>query len=132
MDDSDTGDIGWALFGIGLVPLFLLFFFWVVSACVAAAIASDRGRSFGGWFAVTFFFLGPLGPGFALLAQRELNGVPVGPSRPPQVEKKREVAAGRRRFVCPRCGAENDIPDADTSYDCWRCAEHRAVKPKKR
>ena len=22
------------------------------------------------------------------------------------------------------------IPEADTSYDCWRCSEHRAVKPK--
>jgi hypothetical protein len=26
--------------------------------------------------------------------------------------------------------AENDIPEADASYDCWRCHEHRNVKPK--
>jgi hypothetical protein len=29
----------------------------------------------------------------------------------------------RRRFVCPRCGADNDIPEKDESYDCWRCSE---------
>lgn len=44
--------------------------------------------------------------------------------------KKREIAKGRQRFNCPRCGAENDLPNADTSYDCWRCAEHRNVIPK--
>ena len=26
--------------------------------------------------------------------------------------------------------AESDIPNADTSYDCWRCGEYRNVKPK--
>lgn len=80
---------------------------------------------------MTFFFLGPLGPGFALLAGREVNGVPVGPTPPPPPPEpdKRKVADGRRRFICPRCGTENDIPEADTSYDCWRCTEYRAVKP---
>jgi DNA-directed RNA polymerase subunit RPC12/RpoP len=43
---------------------------------------------------------------------------------------KRAVASGRQRFICPRCGADNDVPDVDASYDCWRCAEHRTVKPK--
>lgn len=50
--------------------VFLVFvFLWAVSAGVAAIIASDRGRSGLGFAAVTFFFLGPLGPGFALIAQ---------------------------------------------------------------
>jgi hypothetical protein len=48
--------------------LILLLFVWGVSALVAGLIASDRDRSFFGFAAVTFFFLGPLGPGFALLA----------------------------------------------------------------
>ncbi len=42
----------------------------------------------------------------------------------------RETVKGRQRFICPRCGAENDLPNAQTSYDCWRCAEHRNVIPK--
>ena len=106
-----------------------LLFIWGISAFVAGIIASDRGRSFLGFAAATFFFLGPLGVGFALVAthglieKRQLlaareAGVPaVQPT-------KRKVADGRQRFNCPRCGAENDILNADTSYDCWRCAEH--------
>ena len=124
MGGLHDSDASWALLGSGLLPLFILFFVWLVSAIVAAVIADHRGRSGGGFFAVTFFFLGPLGPGFALLAPRELNGMPVG------APEKRQISDGRRRFFCPRCGAENDIPDADKSYDCWRCGEHRTVKAK--
>jgi DNA-directed RNA polymerase subunit RPC12/RpoP len=127
---SDSG-AGWAILGLSLGPLILLFVVWVACAAVAGAIAEGRGRSFAGFFAVTFFFLGPLGPGFALLAGREYKGVPIGPLPPRSVDpERRKVADGRRRFTCPRCGADNDIPEADTSYDCWRCNEHRAVKPR--
>ena len=121
---KDNG-AGLALLGLGLLPLFILFIVWLIAAGVAAFIADSRGRSSIGFFLVTFFFLGPLGPGFALLADREVNGVPVGPAA-----TRPKAVAGRRRFTCPRCQAENDIPDADTSYDCWRCSEHRAVKAK--
>jgi DNA-directed RNA polymerase subunit RPC12/RpoP len=98
--------------------LFVLLIVWGVSAIVAGAIASDRERSFFGFAVVTFFFLGPLGPGFALIAA------------PGWIEEPTifEVAEGRRRFVCPRCCAENDIPKADASFNCWRCSEHRKVK----
>lgn len=44
-------------------------FLWGICGLVAAVIASDKGRSAVGWFVVTLFFLGPLGPGFALLAE---------------------------------------------------------------
>jgi DNA-directed RNA polymerase subunit RPC12/RpoP len=72
----------------------------------------------------TFFFLGPLGVGVALLATHgEMDRLPPSPP-------KRKVAEGRQRFTCPRCGADNDLPNANTSYDCWRCGEHRNVKPK--
>lgn len=127
-DDNDS--VGWALLGLGLFPLFVLFFVWLICAVVAAVIADHRGRSAGAFFAVTFFFLGPLGPGIALLAGREINGVPLErlPSLPS--EAKRAIAAGRQRFTCPRCGVDNDIPEADKAYDCWRCNEHRNVKPK--
>jgi len=45
---------------------------WAISAIVAGLIAQERGRGFGGFALVTFFFLGPLGPGFALLARHPL------------------------------------------------------------
>ena len=66
---------------------------------------------------LTFFILGPIGVAAAAIAQ------PRTVSEPPP------IADGRRRFTCPRCGADNDILARDTSYDCWRCSEHRNVKP---
>jgi len=129
---SDDRGIGLTLLGIGLLPFFVLLFLWIITAVVACLIADHRGRSALGFFFATLFFLGPLGVGVALLAGREQNGVPV--ERLPRLlppPEKRPVHAGRRRFTCPRCAAENDIPATDTSYDCWRCDEHRPVKPPK-
>ena len=103
---------------------FVLLFVWIISAVVAGLIANYyRERSFGAVFWVTFFFLGPQGPGFALIA-------PHGGIENAQLQGPRKTPEGRRRFVCPRCNAENNIPEDDTSYDCWRCSEHRTIKPK--
>lgn len=93
---------------------------WCVLAAVAAFIApDDRKVTF---LLITLLILGPLGVAAAAVAQPRqpvAAGLPV-PATP----------AGRRRFVCPRCGASQNIPDADTSYDCYQCNEHRKVKPK--
>ena len=75
--------------------LFLLLFVWGISALVAGAIAGDRDRSFFGFAAVTFFFLGPLGPGFALIAthgriekaQLQASGWPMKRPVTPKVTK---------------------------------------------
>jgi DNA-directed RNA polymerase subunit RPC12/RpoP len=122
---ADNGeDFGAALAFLGLVPFVVVLFVWFLCAVFAAAIAADRNRSSLGSFCLTFFLLGPLGVAVAVLATRgEMDRLPPAP-------EKRKVAEGRQRFVCPRCGAESDIPNADTSYDCWRCGEHRKVKPK--
>lgn len=130
MEDNTTESegIGNVLMFLTLGPAIFVFFFWVVCAGIAAAIAASRERSPWAFGLATFFFLGPLGVGFALISPR--GGVmDMWPSIPTQ-EPKRKVVDGRRRFECPRCGARNDIPEADTSYDCWRCNEHRNVKPK--
>ena len=123
-DKTDNGgDLLAGLAFLGLLPIALILFVWLLTAFVAGVIAQERRRSFWGFFFATFFFLGPLGVGVALLATRaELDHAYLPP--------KRTVAEGRQRFTCPRCGAESDIPDADTPYDCWRCGEHRKVKPK--
>jgi DNA-directed RNA polymerase subunit RPC12/RpoP len=123
MDETPTNgeEFGTALAILGLFPIFVILFVWLISAAVAGAIAYVRERSFWGFFLATFFFLGPIGVGVALLATHGAL------DRPPA---RRKVAEGRQRFTCPRCGAESDIPNADTSYDCWRCGEHRGVKPK--
>lgn len=41
---------------------------WLVSGLIAALIANERERSALAFFFVTLFFLGPFGPGFALIA----------------------------------------------------------------
>jgi DNA-directed RNA polymerase subunit RPC12/RpoP len=118
-------DFGTALAFLGLFPLLVMFLVWLISAVVAGAIADNRDRSGVGFALATFFFLGPLGVGVALLATRgEMD-------RLPPVAARRKVVDGRQRFTCPRCGAENDIPDTDTTYECWRCAEVRTVKPRR-
>lgn len=110
-----------AFLGIGIPTLLLLIIGWLIAGAVAALIAHKRGVNPIVFFLVTAFFLGPLGPGFALVAQADADPEPA----------KRKVADGRRRFACPRCGAENDIPNEDASYNCWRCDEHRKVRPVK-
>ncbi|KXO89815.1 hypothetical protein AXK56_06555 [Tsukamurella pulmonis] len=120
-----TDDVDAAFATLTTTTLVVLVAVWFISATVAAMIAEHRGRSIAAFFFVTFFFLGPLGPGFALIAPREFRGRPV----PAGSNDVRPVAEGRRRFTCPRCGAANDVPDAETAYDCWQCAEHRAIRP---
>jgi ribosomal protein S27AE len=108
---------------LGVWPILLILFVWFICAAVAGFIADHRDRSGFGFFMATFFFLGPLGVGVALLATRgELDRLPPAPTR--------KVAEGRQRFTCPRCGAGSDIPDKDTSYECWQCGEVLKVKPK--
>lgn len=124
MEVTEDVDAAFASFTTG--ALFVLVAVWFISATAAAMIAEHRGRSTAAFFFVTFFFLGPLGPGFALIAPREDRGRPAWPR---SGTTERPLAEGRRRFTCPRCGAANDIPDADPTYDCWRCAEHRKVRP---
>jgi hypothetical protein len=97
---------------------------WILSTAAAAVIANDRGRSGIAFGVVTFFCLGPLGPGFALIAthgrieRMQLQAAWAADPRTGQ----RTIAEGRRRCVCPQCGAENDIPLAEMGYDCWRCS----------
>jgi DNA-directed RNA polymerase subunit RPC12/RpoP len=96
-------------------------FLWVLNAFVAAAVApEDRSKTF---FWLTLLILGPLGVAAAAVAQTRDSAYVAPPKRP--------IATGRRRFVCPRCGAENDIPESSRSYDCWRCTEHRKVEAPK-
>jgi DNA-directed RNA polymerase subunit RPC12/RpoP len=126
MDDSQNWgeELGNAIVDLMRGMFWAMVVYLIISAIVAAVIAEKRGRSPLGFFFATLLFLGPLGVGVALLATRgELD-------EPPPAPPKRKVAEGRQRFVCPRCGAESDIPNSNTSYDCWRCGEHRKVKPK--
>ena len=126
-----AADNGWnpiIVLGPVLFFLLLIVFVWLLPAIVAALIAENKGRNGIGWFFATVFFLGPLGVGFALIAPHGAMDPFVLPTPAPAA--KRKPTHGRQRFTCPRCGAENDIPDTDTSYDCWQCDEHRKVKPK--
>lgn len=106
--------------------LVVVFIVWLICGVVAAAVGPSRYS--GRLFFLTFLFMGPLGIAAALITQAIADYAPSPLEAPAPV--KRKIAEGRQRFQCPRCGAENDIPNADTSYECWRCGEHRKVKPK--
>src|SRR5271166_2499200 len=105
--------------GSGFVLVLLLAFaiaIWLVIAWLAASLApADRRVTF---FWLTFL-LGPFGVLLAIVAS------PRDPAY--FAPRPRPIAPGRKRFACPRCGADNDIPRNDTQYSCWRCGEQRRV-----
>jgi DNA-directed RNA polymerase subunit RPC12/RpoP len=98
----------------------------VVSAFVAMGIGPRR---YGGRLFFSTVLIGPLSVAVALIMKAIEDHRPLPPPVP-EPEPPRLIAAGRRRLTCPRCGAKSDIPDADASYDCWRCHERHAVKPR--
>jgi ribosomal protein S27AE len=78
--------------------------FWLLSAIIAGGSAPRRRRL--DFFVLSLLFLGPLGIGFALVAQ---------PREP--------VMSGRLRYECPRCAAAQYVPKEDDSFECWRCEQ---------
>jgi hypothetical protein len=86
---------------------------WVVVALVASFGAPDRRA--GTFFLTTLLFLGPLGLMPALIAQPR----PRAESRP--------LAPGRRRINCVRCGAQQDVLESETDFNCWQCGELKHV-----
>jgi DNA-directed RNA polymerase subunit RPC12/RpoP len=117
-NEQNGGFDSFLAFGIGDLIIFLTL--WVILAVVAYAVAPDDRR----WTFVglTLLLLGPLGVAAAAAVAQSREPAYAAPPRRP-------VAAKRRRFICPRCGAENDIPESDRSYECWRCSEQRKVEP---
>src|SRR5262249_26060056 len=86
------------------LAVLLLLIFPIVAATVAP---STRRLEF---FLLTAFFLGPLGIGFAAVAQRR-------EIKPP---------AGFRESFCVRCEARNIVAYESDYYICWRCdMDHR-------
>ncbi|MBP2450519.1 hypothetical protein [Mycolicibacterium lutetiense] len=125
MNDDSFNPI--VFFGPVVFGVLVIVSVWLIPAIVAGLIADRRGRSGIGFALATFFFLGPLGVGVALLATRgELDGAPWSAAR-------RKLAQGRRRYLCDRCGAINDIAveTVATDAECWRCGEHWNVEPAK-
>ena len=104
---------------------------------------------FFGFAAVTFFFLGPLGPGFALLATHgeieksqlqavradadsyyddedaEFSDAPVvkAPPTPTPVPAPPAIDPAKRTVICPLCDAEQRIPATAGRFTCGRCKE---------
>ena len=99
---DNNEDFGTALAFLGLLPFFVVFMVWLVSAIVAGAIAEERNRSGFGFAAATFFFLGPLGVGVALLATRREHRM-VKPKVPAKAAPRPAQAptgkAGREKGV---------------------------------
>jgi hypothetical protein len=95
-------------FGASLVGLMFFVFLYLLVfglfAGVAALVAPyERRLTF---FLITFFFLGPLGIGFASVAT----------TRPPRV-------SDTWTYRCERCGAAQNIEQGEVSADCYRCGD---------
>jgi hypothetical protein len=106
-----SDNIGQYIVGI---PVAVVLFLWLLVAVVASLVAPDDRR----WtfFWITLFFLGPLGIAAAAIAQPRTPLYVALASRPRAKE--------RQRHVCPRCGADSDLPKGAVAFDCWRCSEH--------
>lgn len=113
MDSSNGHEIGGALGVLAALPIVLLLLYPCLCGIVAAVVAGGKGRSGPGYFLLALLFLGPFAIAVAILVEPRTYARPL--------------AAGRRRFICPRCGAENDVPAAESSFDCWRCSERGNV-----
>ncbi len=99
---------GSAVWAFILANFIIAFFLWLVVFGICGAVAAwvgppeDRVR----WFLLTFFFLGPMGVGFAAIA-------PSGP-------RKREDAW---QYTCECCGAVQNITHGTKTADCWQCGD---------
>jgi DNA-directed RNA polymerase subunit RPC12/RpoP len=141
---------------------------WLFSAIIASGVA-PTGRQLE-FFFITLLFLGPIGVGFAAVAQPRAPSVPGrmhylcprcaaaqfldssedsfvcwrcsenalieresrGRINVVSVPKPTNIPAGRRRFLCARCGVTQNIRADKTSYDCWQCGESYAIPPKRK
>ena len=72
---------------------------------IAVKIADKRSLSAPFIYFLLGVLLGPLGILAAAIA-------PSGPPRAPE---------GTKAVVCPRCNAQQNVPAADASYECWQC-----------
>jgi hypothetical protein len=117
MNGSDTSAI--SHFVLALLAVLVLTAIWVAIAWLASGLAPTDRR-------VTFFwlilFMGPLAIVLAIVAS------PRDPAY--FAPRPRPVGAGRKRFACHRCGADNDIPQNETQFSCWRCGEKMRVAAK--
>jgi uncharacterized membrane protein YczE len=72
-------------------------------ACgVAAALIADRKNRSAGIYFVLGLLLGAIGILIAAVAK---------PGAPP----------GTRAVRCPRCNANQNIPEVDSEFECWQC-----------
>jgi hypothetical protein len=79
------------------------FIFFMISGAVAQAIARGTNRNQNAWFAAGVLFVG-----FVLVVAL----LPKLPDPAPD---------GMTAEKCPRCNAEQNVPENAPSFTCWRC-----------
>ena len=79
------------------------FIFFMISGAVAQAIARGKNRNQNAWFAAGVLFVG-----FVLVVAL----LPKLPEPAPD---------GMTAEKCPRCNAEQNVPENAPSFTCWRC-----------
>ncbi len=80
-----------------------LIVFWLICGVIAGVIGSAKNRSGLGWFVLGALFA----PSVLIVAV-----LPKLPPKPPP---------GMRSVQCPRCNAVQNIPHAQTTFECWQC-----------
>lgn len=110
----------------------VLFWVWIISAVVAGVIASNRERSFPGFFIVTLIFLGPLGPGFALVAMHgriervQLADIAARAAYP-YANPPSPIAAPKapkletQQISCFKCGHKQKVLSNERTFTCGQC-----------
>ena len=76
---------------------------WLICGVIASAIGSAKNRSTLGWFLLGALFA----PSVLIVAV-----LPKLPPKPPP---------GMRSDQCLRCNAVQNIPHAQTTFECWQC-----------
>lgn len=92
------------------IVIFLPLVVGLICGAISSAIAGNKNRSVGGFFAAGFF-LGIIGIIIAAV---------VSPGRPP-------APAGMAAVVCPRCNARQNVPMRSADFQCWQCHQYAPV-----
>jgi hypothetical protein len=98
---------------------------WLGCAVIAALIGQSKNRSVVGSFLLGLI-LGLIG--IVIIALMPKKAAPLGYYTPPAPVVP-AAPPGMRPVQCPRCNAAQNIPVADTSYECWQCKTFIGRRP---
>jgi len=136
------GGLGNGLLGLGVIFWIVFIIVWcLICPILSASIASKKGYSGGGWFAISFFF-GIIGLIAAtglpdrkiqdsleritqILLQSQTIQIVDNTNLKPlaQTEKSDEIKEGMVEIFCPKCKKRNIVQKGITGIYCENCGK---------